>query len=134
MVAQQENYQRSGFALAYANIRYGGVVPASASSRGIVPLADVPFDLIAADDATVFPAAREGFLHAWIGTSGHIGRALVRDGRLAAWGVIRPCRTGWKIGALNADDRAGAELCFDALAGAAGGGEPPTAGSCRRAA
>ena len=25
---------------------------------------------------------------------GHIGRALVRDGRLAAWGVIRPCRSG----------------------------------------
>ena len=40
---------------------------------------------------------------------GHIGRALVRDGKLAAWGVIRPCRTGCKIGPLVADDRAAAE-------------------------
>jgi hypothetical protein len=47
----------------------------------------------------------------------------VRDGKLAAWGVIRPCRTGWKIGPLVADDRAAAEAVFTALVSAAGGGE-----------
>ena len=44
VVAQQENYRKSGFRFAYANIRYGGTVaPAPDALAGIVPLADVPF-------------------------------------------------------------------------------------------
>jgi GNAT superfamily N-acetyltransferase len=124
VVAQQGNYRKSGFQLAYANIRYGGsVAPLPAPPAGIVPLADVPFASVEADDATVFPAPRAPFLRAWISARGHIGRALVRDGRLAAWGVIRPCRTGRKIGPLVADDRAAAEAIFAALVAAAGPGE-----------
>jgi GNAT superfamily N-acetyltransferase len=123
VVAQQENYKKSGFRLAYANVRHGGRVPAGVMPAGIIPLADVPFTSVEAGDATVFPAPRPAFLRAWIDTSGHIGRALVRDGQLAAWGVIRPCRTGWKIGPLVADDRAAAEAVFTALVSAAGGGE-----------
>ncbi|MGZ3322804.1 MAG: GNAT family N-acetyltransferase, partial [Xanthobacteraceae bacterium] len=123
VVAQQENYKKSGFRLAYANVRYGGRVPAGVTPAGIIPLADVSFASVEADDATVFPAPRHAFLRAWIDTSGHIGRALVHDGKLAAWGVIRPCRTGWKIGPLVADDRAAAEAVFTALVSAAGGGE-----------
>jgi GNAT superfamily N-acetyltransferase len=122
-VAQQENYKKSGFRLAYANVRYGGRVPAGATPAGIIPLANVSFASVEVDDATVFPAPRPAFLRAWIGTSGHIGRALVRDGKLAAWGVIRPCRTGWKIGPLVADDRAAAEAVFTALVSAADGGD-----------
>jgi GNAT superfamily N-acetyltransferase len=123
VVAQQGNYRKSGFQLAYANIRYGGrVAPAAAAPAGIVPLADVPFATVAADDATVFPAPRASFLRAWISARGHVGRALVRDGRFAAWGVIRPCRSGRKIGPLVADDRAAAEAVFAALV-AAGPGE-----------
>jgi hypothetical protein len=122
VVAQQDNYKKSGFALAYRNVRYGGRVGASNSSDTIA-LATIPLATIAADDATVFPAARPAFLRAWLNAPGHVGRALLRDGRLAAWGVIRPCRTGFKIGPLVADDRAGAEDVFDALVAAAGAGE-----------
>ena len=71
-------------------------------------------------DARVFPAPRAAFLRAWIGAPGHIGRALVRDGNLAAWGVIRPCRRGHKIGPLVADDRAAAEAVLAALIAASG--------------
>jgi GNAT superfamily N-acetyltransferase len=123
VVAQQGNYQKSGFRLAYPNVRYGGRVAAGDVPAGIIALADVPFALVEADDATVFPAPRTAFLRAWIDTSGHVGRALVRDGRLVAWGVIRPARTGCKIGPLVADDRAAAEAVFAALVAAAGGGE-----------
>jgi GNAT superfamily N-acetyltransferase len=123
VVAQQENYKKSGFALAYANVRYGGTVSAPAAPRSVVALGDVPFAAVEADDATVFPAPRARFLRAWIGAPGHVGRALVRDGRLAAWGVIRPCRRGRKIGPLVADDRAGAEAVLAALLTDAGGGE-----------
>ena len=76
-----------------------------------------------ADDATVFPASRPAFLRAWIAAPGHIGRALMRDGRLAAWGVIRPCRSGRKIGPLVADDRATAETRVSRRSSAAAGGE-----------
>jgi len=63
----------------------------------------------------VFPARRRAFLQAWIGASGHVGRALIRDGRLVAWGVIRPCRTGYKIGPLVAEGRDDAEVVISAL-------------------
>jgi GNAT superfamily N-acetyltransferase len=124
VVAQQDNYKKSGFNFAYANIRYGGNPAALDTPRaGIVPLSDVPLAIVAADDSTVFPAARPAFLRAWIGAPGHIGRALMRDGRLAAWGVIRPCRNGRKIGPLVANDRAAAESSLAALLAEAGAGE-----------
>ena len=42
VVAQQANYQKSGFALAYANVRYGGTVAApSAANPNIVALTEI---------------------------------------------------------------------------------------------
>jgi GNAT superfamily N-acetyltransferase len=122
VVAQQDNYRKSGFVFAHNNIRYGGwVSPRVEATPTTVSLAEVPFDLIARDDATVFPAPRPTFLNTWIAARGHIGRALIRDRRLVAWGVIRPCRTGRKIGPLIADDRDAAKAVFAALVRPAGG-------------
>jgi hypothetical protein len=124
VTAQQENYRKSGFQLAYANVRYGGTVAASAAPRAdIVALRDVPFAAVEADDATVFPAPRSAFLWTWVGSPDHIGCAVMRDGRLSGWGVIRPCRIGFKVGPLVADDRAGAEAVLSALIAKVGGGE-----------
>jgi GNAT superfamily N-acetyltransferase len=124
VVAQQENYHRSGFRLAYRNVRYGGAVLSHRTPpAAVIDLVDLPLADVAADDATVFPAARSSFLRAWIDARGHVGRALVRDGKLAAWGVIRPCRRGCKIGPLVADDRSAAEAVFAALTAAHGGGQ-----------
>jgi GNAT superfamily N-acetyltransferase len=122
VLAQQENYKKAGFALAYRNVRFGGEMSAP-NTPATVALTTVPFVAIEADDATVFPAARSAFLRAWISASGHIGRALVSEGRLSAWGVIRPCRKGFKIGPLVADDVKGAENMVCALVAAVGGGE-----------
>jgi GNAT superfamily N-acetyltransferase len=124
VVAQQGNYRKSGFSLAYANVRYGGTVtPPAAQQANVIDLKDVLPALIDTSDATVFPAPRPAFLRAWVETPGHIGRALLRDGALVAWGVIRPCRTGYKIGPLVADDRASAHAVLSALVDAVGGGE-----------
>lgn len=121
VVAQQGNYAKSGFTLAHNNIRYGGV-PAGVTADGkTVPLSEVPFDAIVADDARVFPVARPAFWKVWLSAPGHVGRALARNGKLAGWGVIRPCRTGRKIGPLVADDREAAEAVFSALVGDEGG-------------
>src|SRR5262245_24635879 len=117
VVAQQDNYRKSGFTLAYNNIRYGGVAVGVRPQSGTIPLSHVPSDMIAQDDASVFPTMRSQFVRAWTMAEGHVGQALVRDGRLAAWGVIRPCRRGRKIGPLVADNRAAAEAIFSALVG-----------------
>jgi hypothetical protein len=122
VLAQQQNYRKSGFELAYANVRYGGIVAApDAPQAGVMALAEVPLAAVEAYDAMVFPAPRTAFLHAWIGSPGHVGCALVRDGGLAGWGVIRPCRKGRKIGPLVADDRATAEVVLSALLASVGG-------------
>jgi Acetyltransferase (GNAT) domain/Acetyltransferase (GNAT) family len=124
VVAQQQNYKKSGFALAYANVRYGGTVSApDVPPAGVTALSEVPLAMVEADDAKVFPAPRGAFLRAWIGARGHVGRAFVRDGRLAAWGVIRPCRKGRKIGPLVADDRVAAEAVLSGLLAGTAGGE-----------
>jgi GNAT superfamily N-acetyltransferase len=124
VAAQQQNYRKSGFELAYANIRYGGSpAGATAPQTGIIALSKIPFAMVGASDATVFPAQRSAFLRAWVGAAGHVGRALLRDGELAAWGVIRPCRQGFKIGPLVADDRSTAEAVLSALVATVGGSE-----------
>jgi GNAT superfamily N-acetyltransferase len=124
VVAQQQNYKKSGFKRAYANVRYGGIVAApDAQPAGVIAMAEVPLAFVEAYDATVFPAPRTAFLRAWISSPGHVGRALVRDGQLVAWGVIRRCRKGNKIGPLVADDRDAAEAVLAALLTSAGSGE-----------
>lgn len=118
VVAQQDNYRKSGFDFAYNNVRYGGVPAGLRTGESTVLLRDVPFELIAESDAAVFPADRPAFLRGWIAANGHVGRALVRNGRLVAWGVIRPCRRGRKVGPLVADDQAAAHAVLAALVGA----------------
>src|SRR5262245_62709247 len=59
VVGQQDNYRKSGFQLAYANIRYGGQIgPLSVPPAAIVPLTEVSVAALEADDARVFPAPR----------------------------------------------------------------------------
>src|SRR5207253_1849442 len=106
----------------YRNVRFGGELAVSASPAAMA-LSAVPFAAIEADDARVFPAARSAFLRAWTSAPGHIGRALFNNGRLCGWGVIRPCRKGFKIGPLVADDRPRAEEIVAALVAAVGGGD-----------
>jgi len=118
VVAQQENYKKSGFALAHRNIRFGGAVVPEAALLGIVDLHRVGFAEVLAYDTLLSPAPREMFLRHWLSAEQRIGKALIRDGRLAGYGVIRRCRSGWKIGPLVADDATGADALFRALASA----------------
>jgi GNAT superfamily N-acetyltransferase len=115
--AQQDNYRKSGFALAWRNARYagqtrdfGGALPAQ-----IRPVAETDFAALCVDDRRVFPAPREDFLRAWLDMPE--AHALVwREGeRVVGWGVIRRCREGYKIGPLLADDREVALGLFQAL-------------------
>lgn len=124
VVAEQENYKRSGFVLAYRNIRYGGTVatvPDAAPGIEIRPVTQAG-PAVAALDRTTFPADRVGFLEDWFSTEGHVARAAYRAGALAGYAVARPCRSGWKIGPLVAADRAVAESLLADLLPAVGMG------------
>lgn len=119
VLAEQDSYRRSGFELAYRNIRYGGVLQGVRFEPCPADLEIKPVDRatpeIAAFDRRMFPAPRDAFLNAWLAAPGHVARAAHRDGKLAGYGVIRPCRNGHKIGPLFAENRQVAEALLAAL-------------------
>src|SRR5215472_3236069 len=54
VVAQQDNYRKSGFQLAYANVRYGGTIePSHPPQPDTIALTELPFAAVEAYDATV---------------------------------------------------------------------------------
>lgn len=119
VVAQQANYGRSGFELAWRNVRYATPQPrpVGGGAGQVVPAATVPFAALAELDASVFPAPRDAFLRTWLTLPGHRALAVMRDGVAEGFGVLRPCRDGAKIGPLTATDAAAARSLYDALVG-----------------
>jgi GNAT superfamily N-acetyltransferase len=111
---QQSNYERSGFHYAYQHVRHegtgGGVMP-----ERVVKLSAVPFDDVVAYDRTCFPAARPEFLRRWIALPNSAAFAVVADGALRGYGVIRRSVGGHKIGPLFADNAVVAERLLRAL-------------------
>ena len=125
VVAQQANYARSGFRLAYRNIRYGGAPPARGEANAgadLIEAKDVPFDRLAAYDRRFFPAPRASFFSLWLAPAHGAALAAVAGGEVRGLGAIRACRNGFKIGPLFADDERIADAMFRALAAKAGNG------------
>lgn len=125
VVDQQTNYAKSGFVLKHRNIRYGG--PAPDKGRDDPRLRPIDGALLPAlrdYDRAFFPVPRDRFLAAWLGAcpTRH-GLALVEDGKVTGYGVVRRCRTGFKVGPLFAETAAGADSLFRALAVEAAGDE-----------
>jgi hypothetical protein len=105
VVAQQGNYRKSGFRLAWNNIRHEGPPPPEAQPPAGVTLVDaraVPFDRLAAYDRRFFPEARDSFLAPWVGLPERAGLVAMKDGALQGFGVIRSCRAAARIGPLYA--------------------------------
>lgn len=122
VVERQADYRRSGFALAHRNIRYSGVAAVLdgpvAGVRAVEP-GDLPG--LAALDAACFGAARPDFLRSWLQAPGHVALlAEGADGHPAGFGVLRPCRTGFKIAPLFAQTPEAAGRLLAALVAKAG--------------
>ena len=115
--AQQPFYRRSGFELAWQNMRFAGAArhTAQADAKPIVPISEADFGALCALDRRVFPARREAFLRCWIAMPGSAALAWVEDGRIAGWGAVRRCRVGHKIGPLVADNPTIASALYAAL-------------------
>ena len=109
VVDQQDAYARSGFRLAWRNLRYGADVPRPVDvpdgAVAVVEAAALPFPALAAYDAAHAAGPRESFLRPWLTLPGHVALAAVRDDVPAGLGVVRPSRAGAKIGPLFADAR-----------------------------
>lgn len=119
VVAQQDNYKKSGFKLAYRNIRYEGIFDGQSSHNAynadIIKLSTLPFEILESYERPFFPEDRSGFLKSWINQPDSTALGVMRDGELRGYGVIRSCRSGYKIGPLFADSPEFAESLFLAL-------------------
>lgn len=116
VVAQQGNYAKSGFRLAYSNIRHQGTSFTSPLEfPEIVNISEVSFEKILEYDSCTFPVSRENFLKSWITQPESYAAASMAGGKLNGFAVIRKCGTGYKIGPLFADNFLIAERLFLAL-------------------
>ena len=125
VVAQQDNYRKSGFSYAHANIRYGGHVAVDFQIPGhIVPADQMPMDQLLSCDEKHNPCRRDSFMHAWF-TDSETRKTFVfkRDNKIAGLGTIRKCQSGYKIGPLFADEPTIADQLFQALVASMSGGE-----------
>lgn len=117
VIAQQENYRKSGFTLAYRNVRYRGQKASLAKPHpSVVPLAQLEWDRVVEYDGELFFLPRPEFLRPWISQQGSLALGYVENGRIKGYGVIRQCRAGCKVGPLFANDAAVADALLGSLA------------------
>lgn len=118
---QQANYRSMGFEPVYRTIRYSGRTAAPALPHGTAsPVAASQLPALEQYDRICFPAVRTSFLQRWIAPP-RLALAIIREGEMAGYGVVRTCREGAKIGPLFADGDDDAAALFSALAGQAEG-------------
>lgn len=116
VLAQENNYIKSGFTAAYHNLRFQATSRNySRTPQEIVDLSAVPLAELLSYDNLAFPASRAEFLTRWIKPGGGAALGYVSDERLKGYGVIRACRSGYKIGPLFADNGNIAEVLWQAL-------------------
>lgn len=108
VVAQQDNYKRSGFKLAHRNLRFEGLAGGLAGKAyGIQPTAD---DLVKLSALDVAPSHRPTYFQYWLSQS----QALVLQGQDSLI-LARPCQVGFKIGPFIAPDRLEAQHLLGAI-------------------
>ena len=118
------SYRKSGFQLAWRNIRYAGTptLDLPADPR-LVPVDPARIPALLNYDRPFFPAPRAEFLRCWL-TDGPTRRswAVIENGIVRGCGTVRKCHDGWKIGPLFADDETTADRLFRRLASVAAPG------------
>lgn len=121
VVAQQDNYRKSGFVLAGRNIRHTGIpepLGADASGLDLHAVQAGDLDRACAFDARHFAVRRDAFISAWMAPDASDSRQsliAIRNGEIAGAATVRACRAGYKIGPLFADDQGVAAALFDAV-------------------
>ncbi|MGV3617515.1 MAG: GNAT family N-acetyltransferase [Fimbriimonas sp.] len=111
VLERQRDYARSGFVYAHGNVRYrfSGHVEAPAG------LAVADTEELLRYDRRAFPEERDAFLRYWATMPQATTLAAFSEEGLRGYGTIRPCRAGYKIGPLFADDAETADQLFRGL-------------------
>jgi GNAT superfamily N-acetyltransferase len=117
----QPFYAKGGFHFMHRTLRMRSIAESHSVDGELVPLSDLPFEEVSAFDSFHFGVPREGFLRNWIMPEGGAGLGVREDGKLRGIGVVRPCREGYKVGPLFAEDEAVAERIFRGLSQVAAG-------------
>lgn len=122
VVAQQDNYRKSGFAFAHKSARWGGSLRGLVTTRSFVrPIDAEDLHAVLTYDRRRIAADRTDFLEAWLAPSpSRQTEGYFEDGRLRGYGTIRRCVDGWKIGPLFADTPAIAQTLLATLVTPAG--------------
>ena len=118
VLAQQDNYKKSGFKLAHRNIRFAGKSAKSTLTTRAITAKDIDFHDIATYDRQFFPAERSAFLKHWVAPENTKTLVIVENSRILGYGSIRACDRGFKIGPLNAATSEIACELFSALTAA----------------
>ncbi len=120
VVAQQENYRKSGFVLAGRNVRYTGTIEALSNypAQDTQPITHATRLDVTEYDRRFFADDRTAFMMQWM-QSADPGRrwgvlSKTKDG-LQGFGVIRACKQGYKVGPLFAESRDVAEAILAGL-------------------
>lgn len=116
VVAQQSSYESDGYVKAFNQFRFEEQDVRGARDSEILDIKDIPFEKILEYDNHVVKYNRETFLRCWLNMQGTYACGIMRDDKLAGYGLIRACKHGYKIGPLFADDFIIAEKIYLALA------------------
>jgi GNAT superfamily N-acetyltransferase len=90
-------YTKGGFKLAWRDLRFEGRARGMHDAQAI-SLNALSFSQIDQFDRRFFAVPRTAFLQAWINLPGAHALGLLEGNELAAYGVIRPAQSGFKIG------------------------------------
>ena len=126
VVAQQDNYTKSGFRLVGRNGRFSGFPRLSASVTASVKIVEAHSghaSQIEDLDRACFGVPRSLFLRSWVFPEPGAGRktfVAFEGDDLSGYATIRKCIDGCKIGPLFARNRQSAEALFQACCADAG--------------
>lgn len=118
--AQEQNYRQSGFMLAHHTRRHAGIVRGRAHA-GCRPAGAADLPALLEMDRRISGTDRTAYLSSWLRQT-DTRRTLVagEDGGITAFGTIRACREGHKIGPVFAPDAPTALQLIESLVAAAG--------------
>lgn len=116
VVGKQFFYKIIGFKLAFRSFRFMGTGGIQLKNDPeIVSLEKMPLKVLYRYDRPFFPADRKRFIKNWIRQRESKSIALIIEGKIVGYGVIRPCYEGYKIGPLFADNKKYALRIFENL-------------------
>ena len=117
VVAEQNNYTKSGFKLAYRNIRYelSNNTTTYYNNNNLITAKEVTTAEILDYDRQFFTVPRKIFLPAWLFDTKAKSIVYMDKQKITGYGVIRECHNGYKIGPLFADDQIIATAIFKGL-------------------